>query len=177
MQCASALVSRQICTKALYFAKYAESNLLATLESLVSHCFPKPTPEKLNQTHRSLLTSDCHGTGRRKTLKPSTLAKCCIWLFAMSVEGHPYCDSNSLGAKLPWFSLLLARVLRSMVVNSKLCSAFFTYARIDSNLTTCNVNTSEPDSAGLRRESGYEERAESHIDHRERCCDPVGFEG
>lgn len=93
-----------------------------------------------------------------------------IWDFVIADEGQLYCCSNSLGAKLPC-RLFLAAVFHAI----KKCVS--SYARVDTNLATCNVNTSEPDSAGLRRESGYEERAESHIDHRERCCDPVGFEG
>lgn len=62
-------------------------------------------------------------------------------------------------------------------VHSMWLDDHITYACINANLATCNVNTSEPDGAGLRRESGYEERAESHDDHSERCCDPVGVEG
>jgi hypothetical protein len=81
MQCASALVSKQICTNSLYFSKYAASNLLVWI---------------------SLLISCCHGTGRRKTLKLSTSAKCCICVLAMSADGQPYWLSNSLGAQLPY---------------------------------------------------------------------------
>lgn len=48
------------------------------------------------------------------------------------------------------------------------------YARVNTNLATCNVNTSEPDGAGLHRESGYEEGADSH-GHGQRFWNPVGF--
>ena len=39
------------------------------------------------------------------------------------------------------------------------------YGSVDSDLTTCDVDTSEPDGVGLSRESGYEERADGHVDH------------
>ena len=93
-----------------------------------------------------------------------------IWDFAIADEGQLYCCSKSLGAKLPC-RLLLAPVF---VVITECVSS---YARVNTNLAACNVNTSEPDGAGLCRESGYEERAESHDDDSERCCDPVSFEG
>lgn len=84
-----------------------------------------------------------------------------IWLLAISADGQLYCCSNSLGAKLPW-RLLLAPVFN---VIENICIA---YARINANLTTCDVDTSEPDGAGLSCESGDEERADSHFDGSQR---------
>ena len=67
-----------------------------------------------------------------------------------------------VGSEIALVLLLLAQVFRLFHGSSKLGSAFFTYARIDADLTACDVNTSEPDGAGVSRESGHEEGAESH---------------
>ena len=42
------------------------------------------------------------------------------------------------------------------------------YGSVDSDLTTCDVDTSKPDGAGLSCESGDEERADSHVDGSQR---------
>lgn len=52
----------------------------------------------------------------------------------------------------------------------------FAYARINTDLATSDIDTSEPNRAGLHRKSGYEERAEGHVEITERCYGPVGVE-
>lgn len=65
----------------------------------------------------------------------------------------------------------------SSMVHTLWLDDYITHARVDTYLATCNVNTSEPDGAGLHRESGYEQRPKSHVDHNERYRDQAGFEG
>jgi hypothetical protein len=42
----------------------------------------------------------------------------------------------------------------SFVASTLIGGFVFAYARINTDLTSCNVDTSEPDGAGLRRKSG-----------------------
>lgn len=75
----------------------------------------------------------------------------------MSGDGQPYWLSNSLGAQLPYDSIRngVLTIVRSLGIG--------TYARVDSNFTSCNVDTAQPDGAGVCCESRQQDGAESHV--------------
>lgn len=81
--------------------------------------------------------------------------------------GHLRARAAILLFELIGCEVALGRLVSSSGSNSdwKTCIA---YGCIDTDLAACDINTSEPDGAGLSREGRYEERAERHFGRSQR---------